>query len=109
MELTTIETNQNVLTLSLEGDFDATGARAAQPHIDSIISTDEHSEIEIDFNNVKFLDSSGVGAMVYLYKRLVEHNRSMRIENAKGQPLEIIKLLRIGHAIPVNSKSLDFA
>jgi len=109
MELKKIESNENLLTLSLCGDFDATGSRDAQPHIDDVITGDFHAEIEIDFRQVKFLDSSGVGALVYLYKRLIERERNMRIENAHGQPLEIINLLRIGHAIPVNSRSREVA
>lgn len=40
-----------------------------QSHIDEVISQDTYQEIEIDFSNVQFLDSSGVGALVYLYTR----------------------------------------
>ncbi|TKF22294.1 STAS domain-containing protein [Vibrio genomosp. F6] len=105
MELRKIEANDTILTLSICGDMDASGSRYAQPHIDDVIAHDSHPEIEIDFSQVNFLDSSGVGAIVYLYKRLVERERNMRIENVQGQPLEIMNLLRIGHAIPVNSRS----
>lgn len=103
MELRTIEASDTVLTLELNGNLDADGSRSAQPHIDQIIADQSHSEVEIDFEKVTFLDSSGVGAIVYLYKRLVERERNMRIENVKGQPLEIMTLLRINQAIPVNS------
>jgi anti-anti-sigma factor len=103
MELHTQNNNTHILTLQLFGDFDAKGSRDAQPKIDGVIHQDEHSEIEIDFSQVRFLDSSGVGAIVYLYKRLVERNRKMRLENVQGQPLEIMTLLRIGQAIPINT------
>ncbi|WP_260258423.1 STAS domain-containing protein [Vibrio intestinalis] len=103
MELRTIEASDTVLTLELNGNLDADGSRSAQQHIDQIIADPSHSEVEIDFEKVTFLDSSGVGAIVYLYKRLVERERNMRIENVKGQPLEIMTLLRINQAIPVNS------
>ncbi|GLT19911.1 anti-anti-sigma regulatory factor [Vibrio zhanjiangensis] len=104
MELRTIKTTSEMLTLEINGNLDADGSRFAQKHIDEIIA-DQHLEIEIDFRNVGFLDSSGVGALVYLYKRLVERERQMRIENVTGQPLEIINLLRIDKAIPVNSRT----
>ncbi|KII79394.1 STAS domain-containing protein [Vibrio renipiscarius] len=104
MELRKIETNQNILTLVIDGNLDAAGSRSAQPHLDEIIADPSHAEIEIDLTHVGFLDSSGIGAIVYLYKRLVERQRNMRIENATGQPLEIINLLRINQAIPVNSQ-----
>ncbi|ELP5729484.1 STAS domain-containing protein [Vibrio vulnificus] len=104
MELCTLDINQHTLTLSITGNFDAHGSRQAQMHIDNLINNDDHNDIEVDLAGVEFLDSSGIGAIVYLYKRLIERDRSMRIENVRGQPLEIISLLRINHAIPVNSK-----
>ncbi len=104
MELRKIDANDTILTLLLSGDLDANGSKEALPHIDQVISEDCHPEIEIDLKHVSFIDSSGVGAIVYLYKRLIERERNMRIENVKGQPLEIITLLRINQAISVNSK-----
>ncbi|MBA5763537.1 STAS domain-containing protein [Vibrio sp. 404] len=103
MELHKIETNGTTLKLVINGNLDADGSRSAQPQIDDIIANQSHNEVEVDFSNVRFLDPSGVGALVYLYKRLVEKQRSMRIEHVTGQPLEIICLLRIDKAIPVNS------
>lgn len=105
MELRKIQASDNNITLFINGNLDADGSRFAQPHIDDVIAQDSAKDIEIDFSQVEFLDSSGVGAIVYLYKRLVERQRTMRIENVSGQPLEIINLLRINQAIPVNSQT----
>lgn len=104
MEMQTLQLNANTISLIIHGNMDAEGSRSAQPYIDSIIDDQNKTEIEVDFKDVQFLDSSGIGALVYLYKRLVERNRQMRIENVSGQPLEIMNLLRISQAIPVNSK-----
>ena len=105
MELRKIDLNTTTLTLSIFGNLDAAGSRDAQTDIDDVISNDGHQEIEVDFSQVQFLDSSGVGAIVYMFKRLTERERNMRLENVSRQPLEIMNLLRIGHAIPVNSKN----
>ncbi len=104
MELRKQETAPNTLMIEFFGDLDAKGCRQAQHQIDEVIHSDDHKEVEINLQHVQFLDSSGIGAIVYLYKRLVERERSMCIENVSGQPLEIMSLLRINHAIPVNSK-----
>lgn len=104
MGLSTNTFNNTTLTLMFSGNLDADGSQNALPMLDNVIAKPEFNEIEVDLSNVSFLDSSGVGAIVYLYKRLVASNRRMRIENASGQPLEIFTLLRIGHAIPINSK-----
>jgi len=105
MELSTTKATETLLTLAINGSLDAEGSRYAQPHIDEVIALDDFTDVELDFSNVRFLDSSGVGALVYLYKRLIERKRNMRIENVQGQPLEIINLLRIGQAIPINSQT----
>ncbi|EKO3375879.1 STAS domain-containing protein [Vibrio fluvialis] len=106
MGLHTNSFNDTTLTLLFSGNLDADGSQKALPLLDKVISNPEFCEIEVDLANVTFLDSSGIGAIVYLYKRLVANNRRMRIENVSGQPLEIFTLLRIEHAIPVNSKQL---
>ncbi|MEZ9706599.1 STAS domain-containing protein, partial [Vibrio breoganii] len=72
MELRKIDLNTTTLTLSIFGDLDAAGSRDAQTDIDDVISNDGHPEIEVDFSQVEFLDSSGVGAIVYMFKRLTE-------------------------------------
>ncbi len=104
MGLCTSNFNDTTLTLMFSGNLDADGSQNALPILDNVISKPEFREIEVDLSDVSFLDSSGIGAIVYLYKRLVAEDRCMRIENVSGQPLEIFTLLRIGHAIPINSK-----
>jgi anti-anti-sigma factor len=104
MELRKIETSKTVLTMLFSGDLDASGSKKALPHIDEVLCDDVHPEVEVDFKHVTFLDSSGIGAIVYFYKRLIEKERNLRITNASGQPLEIFSLLRIGNAISINSK-----
>jgi anti-anti-sigma factor len=107
MGLQTTKLDNATLTLQFSGNLDATGSRAALPQLDQVISDEQFKEVEIDLRHVSFLDSSGVGAIVYLYKRLVANERRMRIENVTGQPLEIFNLLRIGQAIPINSKMIS--
>lgn len=106
MGLHTKSFDGNTLTLLFSGNLDAEGSQKALPLLDKVISNPELQDVEVDLSNVTFLDSSGIGAIVYLYKRLVANNRRMRIENVTGQPLEIFTLLRIGHAIPINSRQL---
>ncbi|WP_122032213.1 STAS domain-containing protein [Aliivibrio sp. EL58] len=102
MELHQFESNAETLILSVQGDMDAIGCRDIQPAIDEVLQQ-EHHQVQIDLAQVAFLDSSGIGAIVYLYKRLIEKERTMQIQNAHGQPLELLKLLRIENAIPVNN------
>ncbi len=105
MEMQITSINPTLLSLTVYGDFDATASKEAQVCIDNLLNSDSHPEIAIDLEHVDFLDSSGIGAIVYFYKRLVENERSLRIDNVHGQPLKMMELLRIGHAIPLNAST----
>lgn len=109
MGLLTNTYDNNTLTLMFSGNLDAEGSQKALPLLDKVIADTQFQDIEVDLSKVTFLDSSGIGAIVYLYKRLITNNRNMRIENVAGQPLEIFNLLRIGNAIPINSKQMQRA
>ncbi|MBB1488749.1 STAS domain-containing protein [Oceanospirillum sediminis] len=54
-----------------------------------------------DLSKVTFMDSSGIGALVFLFKRLREQNRKLILAGLNGQPKELTTLLRINRAIPV--------
>lgn len=100
-----LETNDNQLvTVTVNGDMDAVGCKDIKEVVDHIITMDEHHEVVMDLEQVGFMDSSGIGAIVYLYKRLKEIGRAISIHNVSGQPLELMELLRINSAIPVHSK-----
>lgn len=103
MELRKIDANDTLLTLGGFGDFNAQASQQAQISIDDILTKDNHPQIEIDLTNVDFMDTSDIGDIVYLYKRLVESDRNIRITNAHGQPLKMMELLRIGQAIPLTT------
>ena len=55
----------------------------------------------IDLRGVTFIDSSGIGAIVFLFKRLRAANRELMLVGVHGQVRELIELLRVDHALPV--------
>ena len=102
MELNCMETPTG-LTIELAGNMDVAGCAEIRPKLDVILEIESGGEqVVLDLNRVTYLDSSGVGVIVYLFKRLKENNSSLEIINAHNQPLEFIQLLRIDTAIGVN-------
>ena len=89
------------LVIELHGEFDALGSTEIRPTLDSVLHETDPEHVFLDIHNVSFIDSSGVGAIVYLYKRLKENSRKLRISGAQGQPRELLELLRIHKAIPL--------
>lgn len=56
---------------------------------------DTIEDVQVDFSNVEFIDSSGVGALVSVHKRLAEKGRAVTIVNPCPAVLSVIELLRL--------------
>ncbi len=78
----------------LEGSFDALSAPAARPALDGVVN-DHRSPVVIDMSALRSVDSSGVGAVVSLYKRVRAQGGQVSVQGLMGQPLAIFRLLRL--------------
>ena len=101
MKIERIITECEDLIIELHGEFDAMGSSEIRPELEKLAHQSKPEYVFLDLQNVSFIDSSGVGAIVFLYKRLKENYRKLRITGAHGQPRELLELLRIHKAIPV--------
>jgi anti-anti-sigma factor len=101
MKIKQVITDCQDLILELHGEFDALGSAGIRQELEAIALQTRPELVFLDLQNVTFIDSSGVGAIVFLYKRLRENSRKLKITGAHGQPRELLELLRIHKAIPV--------
>lgn len=84
--------------IRLKGDFDAAAATEARKRFDDLVKS-PGKNILINFTDVEFIDSSGIGAIVFLFKRLRCNGFDLILTGLKAQPLELIQLLRIDKII----------
>jgi anti-sigma B factor antagonist len=80
--------------LSIEGSLDALTAAENRPVFDKVIA-DGRRRVIVDASKLTLLDSSGVGAIVSLYKRLKADGGQFSVVGANGQPLAVLKLLKL--------------
>lgn len=92
--------SSSVIALALQDEFDAQRARELESEFDTLSQTDR-MELVIDMTKVQFIDSCGIGAIVFLYKRLKSRGRRLRLLNVNGQPRELMQMLRIDKVIPL--------
>lgn len=97
-------TDGTIQTISIHGAFDAVVAVEAKTIFENILAKTE-GNVVLDMGAVDFIDSSGVGAIVFLYKRLVMRQRGLTLTSLTGQPLELIVLLRLDRSIPVTRRA----
>ena len=99
-----IDNHRGKRTIRIQGDMDAYGVlESGLNNVLERLCDAWEGEVELDFTEVLFMDSSGIGAIVYLYKRLTAAGRKMQIVGASGQPLELLKTLRIDRSIAVSN------
>lgn len=99
--------NDNTLTLHLTGDMDAEGCDVLRNEFVALAEEPSFSEINIDLQHVEFIDSSGIGMIVFLFKKLRIQSIELSIMNIHSQPLELIQLLRIDTVMTVNPLALS--
>ena len=74
--------------------LDASASRDFKKEVDAIWSS-EVTNVEMDFNRVEFIDSSGVGALLGVYKRLEGKDGHVRLTHVRAPVQSVIELLRL--------------
>jgi len=88
----------NTVSVVLNGDFDAEAVKDIRPLFHNL-SEERESNVIIEMSDVSFIDSSGIGAIVFLYKRLIAQGLELVLIGSTGQPLQIMEQLRINKSI----------
>jgi anti-sigma B factor antagonist len=91
--------DQGELTLlRIEGALDAMSTPELRPMIDALVA-DRRARVEVELSGLRLIDSSGVGAIVSLYKRLRAQGGHVTVKGLRDQPLAIFRLLRLDRVL----------
>ena len=80
--------------LRIEGALDAVTAPDLRPTLDALVA-ERRAKITIDLSFLRLIDSSGVGAIVALFKRVRANGGRVTVTGLRDQPLAIFRLLRL--------------
>ena len=83
---------KGVLTIFLKGELDEKSAAETRNYLDRSISEDSPSRLLLDFTQVDFMDSTGIGVLLGRYKRLKDANIEFCVSGINSQ---IDKVFRI--------------
>jgi len=90
----TIVAKDGISHLAIEGQLDAVSVGDLRLELDKLVSTRPRA-VEVDLTNLRLIDSSGVGALVSLYKRVKQQGGNVMINGIRDQPLAIFQLLKL--------------
>ncbi len=86
----------------VDGDMDARGMRRRQDDWTRLAVADDN--VQLNLARVRKLDSSGLGAILFLYKRLTAARKKFEIVNASGQPLEFLTKFNVNALLAANQQ-----
>ncbi len=86
--------------LEIEGTLDAVTAPELRGVVDQLVN-EQRKTVTLDLANLRLIDSSGVGVIVSLFKRIRAIGGQVRIVGLRDQPRAIFRLLRLDRVFPV--------
>lgn len=86
--------NGDTTTLKIEGTLDAITAPEVRSETERIVA-DGRLSVTVDLTTLRIIDSSGVGVIVSLYKRIRALGGHVSIVGLRDQPRAVFRLLRL--------------
>lgn len=90
-----------ITILTLRGHLDALNAPTLKRETEELVSQ-ARTQVIFDMSLLELIDSSGVGAIVSLFKQVRTRHGDVKIASLHGQPREIFKLLRLDRAFDLS-------
>lgn len=94
------------ITAALYGDLDHHAAREMRAELDEVISRSRPELLILDFENVGFMDSSGIGLILGRTRSLKAVGGELLIKNARAEIEAVIKLSGLGNLIAARSRNV---
>lgn len=85
-------TNENA-AVKLHGDLDIEGTEIVEDEL--IPSLKECKMVDVSFEDVPFVDSSGMGLLLNLVQTLNDEGKTVTISNVKSEVMEVFEMLQI--------------
>jgi anti-sigma B factor antagonist len=93
-----ISSDATPVVLKIEGELDAVTVPDLRAAIDRLADS-RPPQVVVDLSFLRVIDSSGVGAIVSLYKRVRATGGDVRVIGLRDQPLAIFQLLRLDRVL----------
>ena len=86
----TIESSGNLVIAYLYGEIDHHSAVSVRERIDNSLSYLKPSHLILDFKNVSFMDSSGIGLVMGRYRVMQSFKGTLEIRNVSEKTKKIM-------------------
>lgn len=90
----------DITVLSISGNLDSLTVPEVRPVIEKIVASGIR-KVALELSGLEVIDSSGIGAIVSLFKRVRGMSGDVKIVGVRGQPREILRLLGLERAFDI--------
>ncbi len=88
-----VKKEKDILTVCIKGEIDHHTVPAIREKIDdAILMNEDIKALVIDFNEVSFMDSSGVGLVMGRYRLIADKHITLEIKNLSKRDYKIMKM-----------------
>ncbi len=92
----TIETSGELVIVYLFGELDHHSSKEIRESLDAVLSVNKPRHLIIDFKNVTFMDTSGIGLIMGRYRTLQSFKGTLEIRNVDARTKRLLELAGIG-------------
>ncbi len=92
------------LTIALSGEIDHHNAAALRLEADEAIQSSLASNIRLDFGDVTFMDSSGIGFVLGRYRIAESYGANVEVINLSGRLYTMMKLAGLEKLVALKTK-----
>lgn len=83
--------DNNFWNVDINGELDVAGADKVKAHLNSLIE-EQPVDIKMDFTNLEYIDSTGLGALIGVLKRLKINDKDIYVLNARKNVKKIFSI-----------------
>lgn len=91
----------DVLTVCLHEDIDHASVTRLRPWIEDLIQKHRPRLLTLDFADVDFMDSAGIGFVIGRYKSMRKSGGCLKIVNAKSKVTKILHMACIEQLVEI--------
>lgn len=100
----TVESSGNLMVAYLYGEIDHHTAVGIRDKIDNDLAFLKPQHLIMDFKNVSFMDSSGIGLVMGRYRLLQNFKATLEIRNVTPQTKKLMELAGLGAIAIINER-----
>ena len=99
-----VEVTAEVVTALLSGELDHHNAGAVRDAIDDAVQRNSATLLILDFRDVTFMDSSGIGLVMGRYRQMRQQNGEVHVLNPSPQIGKVMKLAGLDRLVQLEVK-----